>query len=428
MSSPRKVYVEVTTLCNLQCSMCVKHAQGSCIPEGHMAMEVFQSLVTGLQSVEFLVLNGIGEPLLHPDLVKMVQLARQHMPEKGIIGFQSNGLLVNDSNAEKLLVSGLDTICLSLDNLEDTRAELRGKEHSLSPVINAVKSLDRARNKSARPFQLGIEVVISRDNMHQLNDLVAWAGTHRVDYILVSHLYSYDGRGQESILFSPNTRSAVQLYEKWQKRAQELGVNLENLPNVRLHYARDHQDQTLLEIGEWMRKEATASGIRMHLQNLFTFDAELAQTLGQIFEQAECAAKSLGIALHLPPKLAYEEKERHCFFMDEQASFVDQYGNISPCHFLWHTFRCQVNNEPLLVEHHTYGNVQDESLEEIWQKKSYKEFRQEATQSSYSTCWSCTPGPCANLLKQNAMDIRDCHGSQVPCGHCMWSIGWTRCL
>ncbi len=428
MPAPRKIYVEVTTHCNLQCSMCVKHAQGSCIPEEHMPMEVFQQLARDLKQVEFLVLNGIGEPLLHPGFIEMVRTARQHMPESGIIGFQSNGLLLTREKVEELMASGIDTICLSLDSLEDVGRGLQGRQHSLPPVSRAVERIRQERKKSVRPFQLGIELVISKANMHQLPDVVSWAAENGVDYILVSHLYSYDGLGAESVLFSPSSKNAVRLYRKWWEKGQECGLDLQDLPRVRLKYNHTDQEKRLLQLGAEMRRDAGEQGIRVHLQNLFNFDAEQERALEKLYDQVEHIAASSGIALYLPPRFALEEEERHCFFMDEAATFVDTRGNVAPCHFLWHTFRCQVNDEPVQVERRSFGNVCEESLEKIWQKQVYSSFRQEAGLARYSSCWSCTPGPCAGLLKHNAMDIRDCHGSQVPCGHCMWPLGWTRCL
>jgi molybdenum cofactor biosynthesis enzyme MoaA len=39
---PAKLFVEVTTLCNLQCGMCVKQNNTGGIPEGTMSLEAFE--------------------------------------------------------------------------------------------------------------------------------------------------------------------------------------------------------------------------------------------------------------------------------------------------------------------------------------------------------------------------------------------------
>ena len=90
---PKKVYVELTTRCNLQCPMCLKFSEGSCIDEGDLPLAFFKKLAPSLAHTEFLVLNGIGEPLLHPDLDEIIAIARAVMPAHGRIGFQRNNFV-----------------------------------------------------------------------------------------------------------------------------------------------------------------------------------------------------------------------------------------------------------------------------------------------------------------------------------------------
>ena len=69
---PSRLFVETTTRCNLKCRMCVKQTEGNCIAEGDLSPEVFAALEPALPHAEALVLNGIGEPLLHRGLERLV--------------------------------------------------------------------------------------------------------------------------------------------------------------------------------------------------------------------------------------------------------------------------------------------------------------------------------------------------------------------
>lgn len=113
--TPRVFHVEVTTRCNLRCPMCVKHADGGGIPEGDMPAEVFDALLPVLSTADALLLNGIGEPLLHPALERFVRRARGRMPETASIGFQTNGILMTPARARALVDAGADRFCLSVD-------------------------------------------------------------------------------------------------------------------------------------------------------------------------------------------------------------------------------------------------------------------------------------------------------------------------
>jgi hypothetical protein len=99
-----------------------------------------------------------------------------------------------------------------------------------------------------------------------------------------------------------------------------------------------------------------------------------------------------------------------------------------PCHFLWHTCPGIVNQERIHVEELVFGAIDEQPLEVIWQKAEYAAFRAEAGLNDYAPCWSCTSAPCSDLVNANLLGANDCYGSQVPCGHCMWGIGWLKCL
>ena len=186
---PEKIYVELTTRCNLRCPMCLKFAEGSCIAEGDMDLALFERLLPALGTVRTLVLNGLGEPLLHPELETMVALARTALPADGTIGFQSNGLLLDQSRADRLLAAGLDTVCLSVDDLDGPDGAGADTGHQLRPVERAIVSLVAARKRSGRVFRIGIETVLDRDNVLHLPELVRWAGARGVNYLIASDLF-----------------------------------------------------------------------------------------------------------------------------------------------------------------------------------------------------------------------------------------------
>jgi len=80
---PTKLFVEVTTRCNLRCAMCVKQSAGQGLAEGDMTEETFARLAPAFPHLEALVLNGIGEPLLNRRLERFVELARRDLPASG---------------------------------------------------------------------------------------------------------------------------------------------------------------------------------------------------------------------------------------------------------------------------------------------------------------------------------------------------------
>jgi MoaA/NifB/PqqE/SkfB family radical SAM enzyme len=105
---PSRLFVETTTRCNLKCRMCVKQSGDGGICEGDISPSIFAALEPALPHVEALVLNGIGEPLLHPRLEDFIRRARELMPAGSWVGFQSNGLLLDNDLADSLVRAGLE--------------------------------------------------------------------------------------------------------------------------------------------------------------------------------------------------------------------------------------------------------------------------------------------------------------------------------
>src|SRR5512135_1193884 len=93
---PSKLFVETTTRCNMKCQMCVKQTMGSGLIEGDLSLSTFETIESALPNVEALILNGIGEPLLHPDLEEFIRRAKRLMPVGSWVGFQTNGLLLDE--------------------------------------------------------------------------------------------------------------------------------------------------------------------------------------------------------------------------------------------------------------------------------------------------------------------------------------------
>ncbi len=100
---------------------------------------------------------------MHPQLIKLIELSKQHAGSKPWIGIQSNGSLLTQSMARNLLESGLDKICISIDSnvAEDFRHLRAGGEFGdIDRAFRSIRSAKKALNN--RQFSVGIEFSCSR--------------------------------------------------------------------------------------------------------------------------------------------------------------------------------------------------------------------------------------------------------------------------
>jgi radical SAM protein with 4Fe4S-binding SPASM domain len=86
-----------------------------------------------------------GEPLLHPKIVEMVKYAR----DKGLnVGFDTNGLLLNENMSRKLLKAGLNWIIFSFHGLTPEEYKKVHGVDAFYQVMNNIKTFCKIKKES----------------------------------------------------------------------------------------------------------------------------------------------------------------------------------------------------------------------------------------------------------------------------------------
>lgn len=422
---PSRLFVEVTTRCNLNCFMCVKQQDGSALCEGDMTPATYSRLSPAFPHLESLVLNGIGEPLLNPDLEDFIRLARQAMPAGSWIGFQTNGLLLTEERAVSLVKAGLDRICLSVDaSSPDTFRTMRdGGE--LHDIDLAFKALTRAREECSRAgLQIGIEFVVMRSNLNELPAALRWAAARGASFAIVTHMLPYDNEHAGEAAYSSCSAEAIALFNSYRDESVRRGLNIYGYLEARWRYSRSSDEQRLVDLVEEMRREAEQKGLFLDVKKLLQLEPGLSERVAATFAEAQAVAGEEGIDLRLP-EVALKE-QRHCRFVEDGGAFVSWDGNISPCYFLWHRYRCYASGWRQEVQTKVFGNITDSGILEIWNSPGYRKFRDQVTTYDYPSCASCSLAPCDYV--QTDRFEQDCHIGEVPCGACLWCMGVFQCL
>jgi putative metalloenzyme radical SAM/SPASM domain maturase len=428
---PSKLFVETTTHCNLRCPMCVKQARDSAVLDGDMRQETFAALEPAFPHLESLVLNGIGEPLMHPRLTEWVARARRAMPDSGWIGFQSNGLLLDAPLAQDLVAGGLDRICLSVDGVRpETFSKVR-KGEDLSDMDRAFRVLARARGRQpGSRLKVGAEFVTMRENFRQLPDTVRWVAERGADFCIVTHALPYDLSQREEAAYSNAHQEAVALFGKWKKRLAAKGLDIhlydfmawerEKLLALKV----DPRIRQVNDLVNEMRAEARQLGIFMDVMQLLRRNTEMVAEIEAVYGEAQHLADELGLELKLP--VITPRAERRCDFVTGGSAFISWDGGVHPCYYLWHHYRCFINDWDRLVKPKEFGHLNRRPLLEIWNDDGFREFRRNVVAFDYPYCTNCGVAPCD--LVQEEDFVHDCFASNEPCGSCQWAMGLLQCL
>lgn len=109
----KKLYIEVTTHCNFACITCIRNSWRDELT--HMSRETFESIkkaLPDLPNLECVHFGGFGEPFSHPGIFDMLSSVKEMGLKAEII---TNGSLLNDEVADKLIDLKVNTVFVSLD-------------------------------------------------------------------------------------------------------------------------------------------------------------------------------------------------------------------------------------------------------------------------------------------------------------------------
>ena len=190
-SPPEKLQVEVTASCNLRCRMCIVRYRPTLPRSASMSFETFKRLLDAMPSVREVVLQGIGEPLLAPDLYEMIAYASAR---GAFVEFNSNATLLTRRAGERLIEAGLSAIHISLDGASKQTYEFVRDGATFETVErNIVGFMNLRRERRAARPSVSLVMVLMRRNLHELPDLVHRAarwGIREVFTQNISHDFS----------------------------------------------------------------------------------------------------------------------------------------------------------------------------------------------------------------------------------------------
>jgi radical SAM protein with 4Fe4S-binding SPASM domain len=245
---PSELQVEVSGACNLRCRMClVRYAPAIDKKQGALSYEQFLELVDALPRLRKLTLQGLGEPLLSPHLLQMVE----HAAKRGIeVGFNTNGTLLGRPIAERLVEIGCGWLHVSLDGAtaatyEDVRhgTDFRPHPGQFERVVSNLRGLIDARAESERP-RVQLVFVAMRRNLRELPQLISLAADIGVDSVWVQNLSHDFGDtdpagsyrsireyAEEEAVFGREPAASRAVFGRAAARARRLGVEL-RLPQL----------------------------------------------------------------------------------------------------------------------------------------------------------------------------------------------------
>lgn len=325
-----RVYIEPTTACNLQCRMCMRNVWGE--PIGHMEWRTFSRILESILALEqppSVLFGGLGEPLMHPDVPRMVGEVKRMGCAVEMI---TNGMLLDRARTSALLDAGLDILWVSIDGASpECYVDVR-REGEWSRVMENLERLrDLKIQKRSELPEIGISFVAMRRNLAELPDVLRLEHRIGARKFLVTNVYPHTLELLDEILYR-----------------RSIGESLWNRSTIRM--AR-------------MDPERCSTGT---LENII---------------QGLYAPRLEGVELLWSTDT--------CPFIARGSTCVRWDGAVSPCLPLLHTHESYLENRLRTTSAHTMGSVHEQTLQEIWMSPEYVGLRRRLEDFDFSPCTSC---------------------------------------
>ncbi len=206
------IHISLTSNCNFLCKGCTYGR--TFMPSEKLSFECVKELLDDIEELKipFVHFYG-GEPLLHPELPKMVEYATQ----RGIhTSLGTNGLLLNKRKMKELADAGLKAIAIGLPEVGNEYNKFVGLKNKFQNVEENIRSI----RELYPDIILSLGWLISKQtcNSDSLNSFLQFSEKYEIPFgINLIHYdfpYSTDGENHELQLYEEDREQIELLIDK----------------------------------------------------------------------------------------------------------------------------------------------------------------------------------------------------------------------
>lgn len=240
MKQIKQLWIEPSGFCNINCIMCGGNPRKKIFTKktGFMSLVFFKNIINqfikfskkNLKRVDF---RGTGEPLLNPKLSQMVAYCTNN---NLLVGITTNGMLLTKKLSKILIKSGLTTLTLSTESVNQKKYEAIRVGSNWKIVKNNIIQFSKLIKQLKSNCKLQINTVLSDKTIGEIENIICFGAKINVDNISLLNIEvgsvkdNEDFYSQEKI----HNKSRIELqklFNKWTKLADKLKIKL-NLPPI----------------------------------------------------------------------------------------------------------------------------------------------------------------------------------------------------
>jgi len=139
----KKIYIEITNICNLSCDFCPKTKR----KQKFMKLEEFEHIIGKLKDrTEQVYLHVLGEPLLHPYLREILEICEKSSIKANIT---TNGVLIKEQSDILTSSKTIRIINISLHSFEKNVSKI-SMEQYIDDILHFTRSMQQDGNATVK--------------------------------------------------------------------------------------------------------------------------------------------------------------------------------------------------------------------------------------------------------------------------------------
>ena len=224
-SYPRRLVLELTNACNLNCIMCGRNE--SSFTKNFFDISYLYRLEPALSYVEEVTLFGWGEPTIHPRFKDILEFLNNFPVKKY---FVTNGTTLHKIE-DLLFYFKVDIMAVSLDGACETTNDKIRRGGSFNKIVSSLKKIaaKKRENRLNYPY-INFVMTLMKSNLYELPEMVDLAADIGLEEVKAVYLTAFNRDLADEVLWS-SAEDVRKVFAETVKRGESLGIKIK-LPYI----------------------------------------------------------------------------------------------------------------------------------------------------------------------------------------------------
>jgi len=363
---PKNLLIETTTRCNLRCKQCARLEDKYALAD--MELDTFQRLQPLFPHLKEVALYGHGETFLHKQFFTMLETLKKYAV---FVYVTTNGTLINDTTARRLVELQLDRLSFSLDAATPELFNEIRRGANFEKILENIRRINRFKKLYKRDDKPALSIMFCamKSTIQELPKLVRLADQLNMTHgIAVLNITEYEAVKGERITRYPEV--IRQYVNQAHLLAEQLAIPME-ITGALQEYV------TPVRLTFWDRLWRNYREFQRSFNRRRLFTIKFARMIER-FRYWRCSQRNM-----IHSKNPVESPK---------TSALVQTIRVKDCRDPWDFMFVNVHGDVRVccVSHRIMGNIHSQTVDEIWNGPAYHEFRQKMlTTHPPEECLSC---------------------------------------